>query len=227
MGSKDKLLNKELKFYEKIGVLKFKRLILKLVYQPFRLFGFSKEYVDSVLQQVSNNYFIGQRDGIKSLKKFKYSLLFNASIHTSLLIINVPHYYNLLNGNYSFLASINVIFGFTLNSYCIMLQRYNQIRINKVIKRYEKVDFSKREKLKNKITSSQVNRNVISYKLVNNSSYDDVDLDELVKNANLNQLKILKESLESFREEMRQGIYYKKVPYENKTLLLEKKDTFL
>lgn len=115
----------EIKFYEKIGVRQWKKFVLWLMALLIR----------NPKARKGGNYYLAGRS-LKNVKSFKKMLLFNASIHIWAISNNIRYFieFTIPNGSFSF-SDIFVIIAFVINLYCIMLQRYNWLRINKVLKK--------------------------------------------------------------------------------------------
>lgn len=116
-------MNIEMKIYEKLGVRKWKKFVLWLMLFITR---------DPEFKGINYNI---QSFSLKSVKDFRKWLWFNALIHVNGMI-NCLYwiiYYINLDRSFSFIM-FYVIF-FILNFYCVMLQRYNYIRIKKVLKK--------------------------------------------------------------------------------------------
>ncbi len=113
----------EMEFYRKIGVLQWKKFVLwlmsKIIRNPERRRG--------------GNYYL-ERIDLKSVRAFKKELLFNGSIHAIGTIAGVKAIisYILTDNVFSIMMLINIIV-FLANLYCVMLQRYNWLRIKKVL----------------------------------------------------------------------------------------------
>lgn len=135
MNKKEK--NIELKIYELLGVKAFRKLVFKLFYIsiiPYTRHMTREERYNSIYNTPSN-YNMKKGHGIQDLRDFKKQLLLNAGIHIFSLIACIPSFLNVIGGTATLFTTIQTLFLVTINTYCIMLQRYNQIRINQVIKR--------------------------------------------------------------------------------------------
>lgn len=110
----------EMRFYEKIGVRQWKKLVLWLMAQIIR----NSEY------RRGGNYYL-ESYNLKAVDDFKKQLWFNAKIHIFAIILNIICLCTTSN-IISFSALIQVIL-FFINLYCIMLQRYNYLRIKRVL----------------------------------------------------------------------------------------------
>ena len=154
----------ELKIYQFLGVKQFRALTFKL-----------EKLVHIKDKKQNHNYHINPDSGkslinctIDEMEDFKKKLYYNGSIHVknlifltiaSLIILIVPSFNK-------YLLILNLILAIK-DAYCVMLQRYNCIRINSVIETKRKrmnraVDRRSNEilKLRNKqMTSNNENEN--------------------------------------------------------------------
>ena len=134
----------ELKFYEKIGVKHWKRFLMWLM---------AKLTPDTKHRKGSNYYLKYQR--ISAVKQFKKMLILNGTIHFVGSIYCLMFIMGNILGNniFSFSTPILIVF-FGMNLYCLLLQRYNWIRINKVLKKKKLIDqkeYNKERKEEKKI----------------------------------------------------------------------------
>lgn len=115
----------EMKFYEAIGVRQWKKFVLWLMSQ----------FIRNPKDRKGSNYYLAGIN-LKSVKKFRMCLLFNASVHILgsycgfLAIIDLIRLGNIFSFSMLYIIIITLI-----NLYCVMLQRYNWLRIKKVLKR--------------------------------------------------------------------------------------------
>lgn len=115
----------EMKFYEKIGVRQWKKFVLWLMAQVIR----------NPKDRKGSNYYLAAID-LKAVKKFRKMLLLNGLIHAwGLFCVSLLIHYILENNVFSFSMLILIICGFLINLYCVILQRYNWLRIKKVLKK--------------------------------------------------------------------------------------------
>ena len=114
----------EMRIYELLGVKYWKRFVL----------WFPCLFIRDPEDRKGGNYWL-EDISVSSIKKFKKQLLFNASLHIgAILVTNIPFFImNLLDNNIPMMI-YQVIF-FLVNFYCIMLQRYNWLRIKKILKK--------------------------------------------------------------------------------------------
>lgn len=85
---------------------------------------------------------------LKGLEKFKWGLLFNTVIHLPMLIFCILGLAGQLLIAEEVVVSrlVECCFGIVFCGYCTMLQRYNHIRINKVIKLIKKREARRQER---------------------------------------------------------------------------------
>lgn len=219
----------EMKIYELLGIKKFKKMAFTLrdtLAIPFT-YKMSKEERRKSFNNFASNYNLGKVRSIEDIKKFKRQLFFNTSIHVGSGILCLTALSNATSIPF-IIADISCI---TINLYCIMLQRYNNIRINKVIRkmtpRYEKEKNEIKEELK-KEDSLLLNH---SYKIVDNKNKEtNITFDELINNASIEELKQYRSYLnylKDFSNEIRKDEsfndnYSIELPVKkNKTLKLE------
>lgn len=139
--------------------------------------------------------------GIQDLRDFKKQLLFNAGIHIFSLITCIPSFLNVIGGTATFFTTISTLFLATINTYCIMLQRYNQIRINQVIKKGEHLEKAKKNKLKEELIKEDSLLSKHIYKVVNKREEEkNITFEELLENATYEQLRQYRDYLSSFKK---------------------------
>lgn len=116
----------EEKIYEGLGVKYFKRFVIWI---QFIIFKLSKTNINKRFQ-FGSNYFISG-GSIKKLKRFRFGLLFNTIVHAWGLFCCIS---SVLAGVTGTGAIINLAVCTLINIYCLMLQRYNNIRLERTIK---------------------------------------------------------------------------------------------
>lgn len=149
----------EEKVYEAMGIKTFKKIVLNMQQKLRKSLKINDKKISG------DNYFI-ESQNLEGYNKFKrHGLLYNFSVHFSVMIIGGLLIVNKLtssNINIGLLAIDGLFFG--INTYCCMLQRYNQIRINKVIdrlkireqkKQIKKDDFDKEKIINNTLNLNQ------------------------------------------------------------------------
>src|SRR5574344_2485895 len=174
--------NSEMMIYELLGVKIFRKMIFGLrdiISYPLTI-GMNKEKKHDFLYNKPTNYNIGMINSLEDIKKFKKQLYMNASIHICGLLLCMPNLFIMICGVISLrIAIINLIFIF-INLYCIMLQRYNCIRINQIINkmmpRYEK----QKDIIKDEIRKSNSNLYEYTYKIFDREQESTITLEELL-----------------------------------------------
>ena len=121
-----KSFEKDGKLYEALGVEKFKKLVLMTAGQLVKL----------VFKENLGPYFIGSYKEIneKTIKKHELWARFNELIHITL---NIPLLHGLVEnlGNDNYSSAIECIIALLINNYCVMLQRYNRVRIFNILEK--------------------------------------------------------------------------------------------
>jgi hypothetical protein len=191
---KNKKMDIEKKIYELLGVKYFKKLVMLIPYSLTRLQNKNedKSIIYQKVMKRSDNYNIGSVTDIEKIIGFKKYLKSNSYIHVIaeiMLIIN-------LIGNYLTKTNVsipNFVFLTILNSYCIMLQRYNYLRLKPIIEIYKE----KKEKIKEEIKEedSKIKDHYYTYRYEYNESKGkdkNITLDEMINTFSLKELKSLK-----------------------------------
>ena len=96
---------------------------------------------------------------------------------------------------------VNITF-VILNLYCVMLQRYNYIRINQVIKKHKSFEENKIKLIKTELKEKDglLKEHVYTLKCIGKKK-EIKTLDELLENASLERLKQIKTILEDIKEQ--------------------------
>lgn len=124
---------KEEKIYEALGVKYFKKFVL--------LIGYFITRRKKVLDGNGSNYFL--EDGtVDGMKEYIGDLMSNARGHAIAFLVNIVA---ASIGTISTTSIIIISVANIINLYCVMLQRYNYIRVSRAIKRKELIE-SKRNK---------------------------------------------------------------------------------
>lgn len=130
--------NKEMGFYEKLGIKKFRSMVINFYYLSTYLSGFlfgrktSYKEHKRTAREVPTNYFIGRNINYEKIKKFKIAIYFNSAIHIYALASIIKGIVSLgieITLSEIILCSIFAI----LNVYCLMLQRYIYLKINRTL----------------------------------------------------------------------------------------------
>lgn len=130
----------EKKVYELLGVKQFRKAAFKL-----------EKIVHRKDKGKNTNYHI-QKDEVNSLGEFKKYLYYNGTIHTSNLIKGIPLLTLMFLLNFKTLSIIGLSAWLLKDAYCVMLQRYNWIKL------------SEKENLINKKKEKQIKSNTSQYK---------------------------------------------------------------
>ena len=89
----------------------------------------------------------------------------------------------------------------TLNAYCVMLQRYNIIRINKVINKFSLKYEKERNEIKKELNDTDKLLKEHTYKIVDNKNKEkEIIFDELINKSSLSELKKYRECLNYFEK---------------------------
>lgn len=127
--------NVEMRIYELLGVKIFRKMAFALrdKIKILSTLKMSKEERKKILYHTASNYNLGEVKGLEDVKKFKKEIFFNTKIHLLGILLLMPNFIEIIGGTAS-LSCYELIVG-GINLYSIMLQRYNCIRINQVIKK--------------------------------------------------------------------------------------------
>lgn len=181
--------NKELKIYEFLGIKYFKKLMLKfhkLLYWPISLL-LEKEQRRELYNNARDNYKIGKVSELKDIKTFKRNLYFNGSIHLILTLLNALIFISPLSPVMFILNLASLL----INAYCVMLQRYNCIRINNMLSRCEPIEKKKQEELQRKLQTDEFIERNIDHKILNfkKVTEKEITFEEFLNTASLSQIK--------------------------------------
>ena len=189
--------NLEMKIYELLGVKIFRKIAFSLAYiisLPKKR-KMTKEEWENYNNKTSN-YNIGKVKDLDDVKKYKKQMYLNASIHTFGLFLCIVDL--LLGGLDAFFIIMTLI-----NAYCIMLQRYNIIRLNKVIKKFYPKYEHQKEEIKKELIENDKLLKEHTYKIVKENKKEvtekEITFEELLNNSSLSELKAYRESLKYFK----------------------------
>lgn len=189
--------NLEMKIYELLGVKIFRKIAFSLasIISLPKKRKMTKEEWENYNNKTSN-YNIGKVKDLDDVKKYKKQMYLNASIHTFGLFLCIVDL--LLGGLDAFFIIMTLI-----NVYCIMLQRYNIIRLNKVIKKFYPKYEHQKEELKKELIESDKLLKEHTYKIVKEAKKEvkerEVTFEELLNNSSLSELKAYRETLNYFK----------------------------
>ena len=186
----------ELKIYELLGIKKFKKIVFgfcKLIALPFTLL-FPKEERKEFLNSIKIFNYNIKGYSVQNLRQFKKYLLLNALFHVLVLLFCLPTFMKVTGGMTSFLQTITCSTVIVINCYCIMLQRYNQIRINETIKRM--LSYEEKQKIKDKLKEFENLLSEHTYIMIDKKNNEkEITFDELLQNITLEDLKKYREYL--------------------------------
>ncbi len=192
----------EMRIYELLGVKIFRKMafgLRNLFFLPITI-GMSKEErrrAFASLNNTSTNYNLGKGRRLDDAKKFKKQLLLNTGLHIYALGLCVPGFLNTISGVAPIGVSVSNAIAIAINFYCIMLQRYNWIRINQLIKRMAPIYEKQMEELKEELKEKDSLLPEHTYTIKNKRSKEtELTFDQLIENANLNQLRACRKYLD-------------------------------
>ena len=178
----------EMKIYELLGIKIFKKIVFILWYKsllPLTI-EIPKEERKKFIHRFASNYNLGKLKSIEDVKKFKRCLLLNASIHMLGLSVCYPKFLEVIAGTTDLFGVIINLTWIAINLYCIMLQRYNEIRIDQFVKRVDQ----RKEKIKQELINKDSLLEQHTYKIIdNNKNETKITFEGLIENATIEQLK--------------------------------------
>ncbi len=194
--------NIEMRIYELLGI----KIFRKMAFGFRNLLSFSltirmnKEEKHNFLYNSASNYSLGKVKRLEDVKKFKKQLFINSGIHIWGLLVCLPDFLKVIGGTASLSKAIINLTCIGINLYCIMLQRYNGIRINRLIEkmtpRYERQKDAIKEELRKE--DSLLLKH--TYKIVDKKEREtSITFEDLIANANIEQLKQYREYLAHFQ----------------------------
>lgn len=195
----------EQKLYELLGIKKFRILIFKVVefilYLPLKFkFGSveAKQIIkDALVMQTGSNYRIGKGFNLNVLKKHKKILFIYAVPHAISLYATLDL---ILHSQTLFTLLFGIPWSL-MNIYCIMLQRYNQIRINKVIKKFESKEKREIEETKKVILEESKSKDItLTLEKIFNDEAKQITIDKLITKMSLQDLKKYSDYLKYIKE---------------------------
>lgn len=194
--------NIEMRIYELLGVKVFRKMVFGFrdILAFLLTIRMSKEERYNFLYNRASNYNLGKVKSLEDVKKFKKQLFINSGIHVWALSVCLPNFLKVIGGTASLSTAIINLTCIGINLYCIMLQRYNGIRINQLIEkmtpRYERQKDAMKEELR-KDDSLLLEH---TYKIVDKKEREtSITFEDLIANANIEQLKQYLEYLAHFQ----------------------------
>ena len=158
----------EIKVYELLGVKLFRKAAFRL-----------EKIVHRKDKGKNTNYHI-QKNEVNSLGEFKKYLYYNGAIHTSNLIRGIPLLALMFLLNFKTLSIIVLSALLLKDAYCVMLQRYNWLKINgfeeklqvrknkRIERRVEEID---KEKIKVNLEQKEIDKNELVAELEKMRNY--------------------------------------------------------
>lgn len=196
--------NFEIRLYELLGVKIFRKMVFGLrdILAFPLVFKMEKEERKKFLNTPSNyNMKIGH--GLQDLRNFKGALLFNSAIHMFVLITCLPNFLKVIGAvsiPISLSSALTNVICVGISIYCLMLQRYNWVRINKVIKKYKPREDKQKEEIKEELIHEDSLIDEHTYIISNNKNKEkEMTIEQLLKNATLSQLKEYRKYLRYYK----------------------------
>ena len=139
-------------------------------------------------------------------------LLLNATIHVIALSNCIPNFLKIIEGTASLSTTIFNLTAIGINLYCIMLQRYNHIRINQVLKKGEVREYKQKEVICEELKQEKEMTSDLTHIIVEKNKETIITFEEFLQTATTQQLKEYKkevgeikayyEHLQKFSEEI-------------------------
>ena len=159
----------EVKIYELLGIKLFKKAVFKLEKIIHRKDG-----------KKNINYHIKNSNDMESVDNFKKFLYYNGAIHTKNLIFDIPVIILMIVFRYNLILIVPIMLWLIKDIYCIMLQRYNLLKINgfeeklqvrknkRIERRVEEID---KEKIKVNLEQKEIDKNELVAELEKMRNY--------------------------------------------------------
>lgn len=159
----------EVKIYELLGIILFKKAVFKLEKIIHRKDG-----------KKNINYHIKNSNDMESVDNFKKFLYYNGAIHTKNLIFDIPVIILMIVFRYNLILIVPIMLWLIKDIYCIMLQRYNWLKINgfeeklqvrknkRIERRVEEID---KEKIKVNLEQKEIDKNELVAELEKMRNY--------------------------------------------------------
>ena len=195
----------ETKIYELLGIKKFKKAVFKL-----------EKIIHRKDKGKNINYQVKDSRSKKSVNSFKKFLYYNGIIHIKNLLIGIPSITIMALLNVKLIFLIPYAIFLLKDVYCVMLQRYNWIKINefeeKLNSRQQKMIKKETEQLKIeklntkldnvKIDKQQMIDNLIAIRsyIINNNNTNNqindsiINIVEITRNNNVKKRKLVNQN---------------------------------
>ncbi len=175
--------NIELRIYELLGVKVVQKIVLV-----------NAKYILHAMKgnETPGNYFIGKLT-YENMNVYKKGIFANSAIHVLGALLCIAKLFPVVSTAY--------IVGAILNLYLVMLQRYNYIKLKRVMNtikpRYER----RREELKNDILETDSKIKEHEYSVMTSKDNEKViDIDTIINKSSLDDLKKMSKFLKNFKE---------------------------
>lgn len=198
-----KITDIEMKVYEFLGIKKFKGLIFLIVDKLITLSrrDLSKEERKKIVFNTVSNYNIGKDKDLNALYRYKKLLYFNIFIHIISYLTIASSLSEALFNNLDIIRLVILIILETINTYCLILQRYNWIRINKTIKRMITKQELEEKKLKEELIEKDSLLEEDTYKVIDELNVEKtITFKDLIDKADINTLKEYRKYLAELQE---------------------------
>lgn len=211
----------ELKIYELLGVKQFKKFVIGLIdtiCTPF-VFDVPKDKRKDKIHSSVFNYYMGNIKDFTKIKKFKKWLIFNAALHIRALWNLTPNFAEIIVGDATTSTIVITSVATVINLYCVMLQRYNWVRIKKATQTikpyYEKEKNSLIDELQKECLSlGEKSYRIMNARIVKPTGWKEItSFDELVSTSSLNDLRLYRDRLKAYKQDIEDrehyiGLYY-------------------
>jgi hypothetical protein len=190
--------NIEMRIYELLGIKTFRKAAFSLRDRIYKMID--KNLSSEELYNTASNYNIGKIRSLEDIKNFKKELYINTIIHILSLILLLPSFLSIFNGVGSLIKTILLLPLVIINIYSIMLQRYNCIRINQVIKKLTPHYEKQKDKLKDEVRKNDSLLLTHTYKIIDKKKNEkNITFEDLIANATIEELKQYNEYLKTLQ----------------------------
>lgn len=194
--------NIEMKIYELLGVKVFRKIAFTfrdIIVTPL-LITKSKEERKNFLYNTASNYCLGKVKSLEDVKRFKKQIFINTKIHIYGLLALMPLFPKIINGTATLFTTIVAPIYAVLNIYCLMLQRYNNIRINQFIKKWTPRYEKQKDIMKDELRKEDSLLLEHTYKVVDKKKREtNITFENLIADASIEQLNQYREYLQHFQ----------------------------
>lgn len=190
----------EMKLYEILGIKTFRKMAFDLLYWIALIISLgNKEKAKDIVYNIPSNYVMKKGNGLEDLRDFKKMLLLNTTIHVMILSYFVPNFFKIIEETASIPTTIFNLTAISINLYCIMLQRYNNIKINRILKKGEIKEHKQKEIILEELRQEKEITNDLTHIIVSDNKEKNITLEEFLQTATVQQLKEYKKELEGIK----------------------------